>query len=113
MWIRIRERKLDGLRWGRRLAPPDRGIEVEQGGDDFSAIVERCRPDEPGLKLHVDLTEQPPLTLQCADERRHIAIVGRAADLLHDKRRPRSGGCRRVRDSRVDKVLDEGEAAQA
>src|SRR5262245_29695235 len=88
-------------------------VEVEKGGDDLPAIVQRCRSDEPSLKLHIGLTEQPPLTLQGADERRHIAIVGRAADLLHDKRLPRSGRCRRVRDSRVDKVPDEGAAAHA
>ena len=43
---RVRERELDGLRWGRRLAPQDRGIEVEKGGDEFPAIVQRCPPDD-------------------------------------------------------------------
>jgi len=38
--------------------------------------------------------------------------VDRAHDLLHDKRLPQSDGCR-VRGSRFDEVLDEGEAAQA
>ena len=95
--LRVRERELDGLRLGRRLAPQECGIEVEKGGDEFPAIVQRCRPDEPGLKPHVGFTEQPRLTLQPADERRQVAIVDRAADLLHDKRLPRSDGCRRVR----------------
>ena len=62
---------LDGLRRRRRLAPQDRGIEVEKGGDDFAAIVQRRRADEPSLKLHAGFTEQPRLTLQPADERRH------------------------------------------
>ena len=45
--LRVGERELDGLRWRRRLAPQDRGIEVEKGGDEFPAIVQRGRPDEP------------------------------------------------------------------
>ena len=54
------------------------GIEVEKGGDEFPAIVQRCRLDEPSLKLHAGFTEQPRLTLQPADERRQVAIVDRA-----------------------------------
>ncbi len=94
MGVRVRECELDGLRWRRRLAPQDRGIEVEKGGDEFAAIVQRCRRDEPSLKLHAGLTEQPRLTLQPADERRQVAIRDRAADLLHDKRLPQSDRCR-------------------
>ena len=44
---------------------------------------------------------------------RAIAVVGRATHPLHDERLPRSGTCRRVRDSRVDKVLDEGDPSHA
>jgi hypothetical protein len=95
-----------------RLSPQDCGIEVEKGDDELPTIVQRCRPDEIVLKPHAGFTEQPRLTLQPADERRQIAIVDRALDLLHDKRLPRSDGCR-VRRSLVDEVLDEGEAAQA
>ena len=40
--VRVRECELDGLRWRRRLAPQDCGIEVEKGDDEFSAIVQRC-----------------------------------------------------------------------
>ena len=50
--------------------------------------------DEPSLKPHVRVTKQPRLTLQPADERRQVAIVDRARDLLHDKRLPRSDRCR-------------------
>ena len=71
---RIGERELDGLRWGRRLAPQYRGIEVEKGGDEFPAIVQRCPPDDVRLKLHEGFTEQPRLTLQNANERRQVAI---------------------------------------
>ena len=46
MRLRVRDRELDGLRRGRRLAPQYRGIEVEQGRDEFPAIVQRGRSDE-------------------------------------------------------------------
>ena len=75
-------------------------------------IVQRCRTDEPSLKLHVGFTEQPRLTLQAADERLQIAIKDRAADLLHDKRLPQSD-CYRVCGSLFDEVLDEVAAAHA
>ena len=113
MCLRVRERKLDGLRLGRRLAPQECGIEVEKGDDEFPAIVQRCRPDELSLKLHAGFTEQPRLTLQPADERRQVAIVDRALDLLHDKRLPRSDALSRARGRCFDEVLDEGEAAHA
>ena len=76
--VRVSDRELDGLRWRRRLAPQYRGIEVEKGGDEFSAIVQRCALDEPGLKPHARVTKQPRLTLQPADERRQVAILDRA-----------------------------------
>ena len=109
---RVRERKLDRLRWGRRLAPQKRGIEVDKGADDVPTIVQRCRTDEPTLKLNVGFTEQPRLTLQAADERLQIAIKDRAADLLHDKGLPQSN-CYRVCGSLFDEVLDEVAAAHA
>ncbi len=80
--------------WRRRSA----GIEVEKGGDEFPAIVQRCAPDELGLKRHIGVAEQPRLTLQPADERRQVARrEARAADLLHDKHLPQSDALR-VRD---------------
>ena len=111
---RVGERKLDGLRLRRRLAPQECGIEVEKGDDEFPAIVQRGLPDELSLKLHAGFTEQPRLTLQPADERRQIAIVDRALDLLPEKHLPRSGRCgvREVLRSLFDEVLDEGEAAR-
>ena len=72
--VRVRERELDGLRRRRRLAPQDCGIEVEKGGDEFPAIVQRRRLDELILKRHEGVTEQPRLTLQLADERRQVAL---------------------------------------
>ena len=102
-----------GLRLRRRLAPQDCRIEVEQGGDDFPAIVQRGRPDEPILKLHAVVTEQPRLTLQPADERRHIAIVG-TARLTCSMTNAFHGPARcRVRSASFDEVLDEGAAAHA
>ena len=88
MRVRVSECVLDGLRRRWRLAPQYRGIEIEQGGNDGPAIVQGGRPDEPILKVHPVVTEQSRLTLQPADERRHIAIVGTARDLVHDKRDP-------------------------
>src|SRR5262245_57446386 len=48
-WKEVRlvvgERELDGLRWQRRLAPQNCGIEIEQGGDDGFAIVQDGRAD--------------------------------------------------------------------
>ena len=70
----VGERELDGLRRGRRLAPQDRGIEVEKGGDEFPAVFQRGRPDDVRLKLHEGFTEQPRLTLEKANERRQVAI---------------------------------------
>ena len=72
--------------WGGGWRRRSRGIEVEKGGDEFPAIVQRCRPDESSLKLHAGFTEQPRLTLQT--RRRtpsRSPSVDRAADLLHDE----------------------------
>ena len=77
-----------------------------------AAIVQGRRPDEPILKVHPVVTEQSRLTPQPADERRHIAIVGSARDLVHDKRDPQSGPFR-VRSSFFDEVRDEGATAHA
>ena len=110
---RVGERELDGLRRGRRLAAQDRGIEVEKGGDEFPAVVQRGRPDELRLKLHEGFTEQPRLTLQKADERRQVAILDRPADLLHDETPSTARPPSRARVSVVDEVLDEGEAPDA
>src|SRR5205823_5308298 len=45
------------------------GIEVEKGGDEFPAILQRCPSDDHRLKLDEVVTEQPRLTLQQAHER--------------------------------------------
>src|SRR5436305_8927 len=39
MCLRVRERKLDGLRLGRRLVSQDCGLEVEKSDDKVRAIV--------------------------------------------------------------------------
>ena len=49
MWMRVAERELDRLRW-RRLPPDERGIEIEQCGNEFSAIPHRCSLDKPDLE---------------------------------------------------------------
>src|SRR4051812_44455833 len=49
---RVCEREFDGLRSRRRLAPQYRGIEVEKGGDEFPAILQRGPADDLRLKLH-------------------------------------------------------------
>jgi hypothetical protein len=69
-------------------------------------------PPEPALKVHPVVSEQSRLTLQPADERRHIAIVGTARDLVHDKRDPQSGSGR-ARSPVFDEVRDEGAAVHA
>jgi hypothetical protein len=112
MRLRVRERDFDGLVWRRRLAPQNRGLEVEQRGNDGPAIVQRRDPDELTLKVHPVVTEQSRLTLQPADECRYIAYMGSARDLVHDKRDPQSGPFR-VRSSFFDEVRDEGAAAHA
>jgi hypothetical protein len=109
--VRVGEGELDGLRWRGRLAPQERGIELKKGGDDFPPTVQRCPPDEPNLKVHAGPTKQPWLTLQSANKRRQFTVLGRAPDLLHDKRLPRSERC--LVHTLFDEVLDEGEAAQA
>ena len=58
------------MRLRRRFAPEERGIEVEERADDVPVIVQGCRPDEPGLKLHVVFAKQPRLALQPAHEAR-------------------------------------------
>src|SRR5690349_15799579 len=103
---RVREGKLDGLRWGRRLAPQYRGIEIEQSGDELPAIFQRRGPDELSLKLHEGLTKQPRLPLQPARERGQITVVDGARDLLHDEPLPQSDRCRMGR-SLFDEVCDE------
>ena len=111
--VRVRECELDGLRWGRRLAPQDCGIEVEKGADEFPAIVlKTCGFDELGLKRHVGVAQQPRLTLQTADERRQIAVVDRAPDLLHDEHLPQSERCD-LRKVRFLESLDERDAVGA
>src|SRR5262245_14525211 len=121
MRLRVGEGELDCLRWGRRLAPQDRGTQVEKGGDEFPAIVQRCPSDDFYLKLHEAFTEQPRLTPQEANElrqvttprwRRHRGAVtapgaNRPADLLYDKRFPRPH-LGRVPRAVVDEALDEG-----
>ena len=74
MCPRVGERELDGLRLRRRLAPQDRGIEVEKGDDEFAAILQRCPPDDLRLKRHERFTEQPRFALQQANERRQVAL---------------------------------------
>src|SRR5262245_61886476 len=110
--VSVCECELDGLRRGRRLSAQECGLEVEESDDERRAIVQRCGPDQPNLKRHVRHTKQPRLTLEPANERIKVAVQDRAADLLHDKRFPRSGR-RRVPRSLLDEVLDEGEAAHA
>jgi len=51
-------------------------------------------------------------TALSADERLQVALADRAADLLHDKRLPRSERCR-VRRSLFDEVFDESQAPPA
>ncbi|RPI54585.1 MAG: hypothetical protein EHM55_10435 [Acidobacteria bacterium] len=63
MRVRVDECVLDRLRLGWRLAPQECGIEVEKGVDEFPAIVQSCDFDEPGLKRHVGVAQQPRLTL--------------------------------------------------
>ena len=120
---RVGERELDGLRRRRRLAAQDRGIQVEQDGDEFPAVVQRGRPDEVRLKLHEGVTEQPRLTLEQANERRQVAVPDwwrhrgrvtapgrdRPADLLHDETLPQADR-RRVPGPVFDEVADEGVA---
>ena len=71
---RVGKRELDGLCLRRRLAPLDRGIEVEKGGDELPAVLQRCAPDDVRLKVHEGFTEQPRLTLQQANECRQVAV---------------------------------------
>src|ERR1700682_3997397 len=70
--------------------PQYRGIKVEKGGDEFTAIVRRCDLDESDLKVHPVVAQEPRRTLQLADERRQIVIVNRTGDPFDDERLPRS-----------------------
>src|SRR5688500_1687874 len=86
--VGIGECVLDRLRWRRRLAAQECGIEGEQGGNDVVAAVQRRPLDEPDLEADAGFTPQPRLALQPASERGQIALLGRAPDLLHCKRSP-------------------------
>src|SRR5262249_54867123 len=57
--VRVGERELDRLRWRRRLATQDRGMEIKKGGDELPKTVQRCPPDDLCLKLHEGITKQP------------------------------------------------------
>ena len=94
-----------------RLVPQDCGLEVEKSDDEFPAIVQRCDANEVSLKPHKSVAKQPRLALS-ADERLQVALADRAADLLHDKRLPRSERCR-VRRSLFDEVFEESQAPPA
>ena len=113
--LRIRACEPDGRRRWPRLASQECGLEIEKSDDECFAIAQRGPLDEPDLKVHSGFTEQPRLALQPADERRQVALVDRAHDLLHEKRLPRSGGCGANEGQRslFDQILDEGEAARA
>src|SRR5919197_2698721 len=69
------ERELDGLRLRRRLAPQDRGTEVEEGGDELAAIVQRCPPDDLRLQLHERFTEAVRLRSFAASARHHASLA--------------------------------------
>ena len=49
---------------GAAAGAQDCRVEIEKGADECPAIVQRGRSDEPSLKRHVGVTEQPRLTLQ-------------------------------------------------
>src|SRR5262245_31706122 len=94
MSVRVSGRELDGLRWRRRLSPQERGIEIEKSDDEGGTTVQRRMLKFLKLKPHVVVAKKPGLALQPADECRQVALVFRAPDLAHDKRLPRSDGCR-------------------
>ena len=111
--LRVGARELDGLRPGRRLAPPQCRIEIEQRVDEVASVVHRCPLDKSNLKPDAGVTKQPRLPLQPVDEGRQVAILDRAHDLLHEERLPRPGGCgpHEAQRALFAEVLDEGEAA--
>jgi hypothetical protein len=87
----IRERELEGLRRGRRLPPQYRGIEVEQGRDEFPAIVQRGHFDQAHLKCHTRIRQRPCFVSQSIDKGCKVAVVQRASDPFHDETPPQSG----------------------
>ena len=94
--------------WRRRIAGSRSRRAAMNSPRSFSVAVS----DEPGLKRHVGVTEQPRLTLQPADERRQVAVVDRAPDLLHDEHLPQSELCD-LRKVRFLESLDERDAVGA
>jgi hypothetical protein len=102
--------------WRRSIA----GSKVEKRDDEFfQTVVQRNDANQFILKPYAGVTKQPRLTLESLDERRQVALVKRAPDLLHAKHLPQSNRCR-VTDNlpdefwwRFDEVLDEGTASHA
>src|SRR5262245_22179895 len=74
--------------------------------------LESRGPDEPMLKVDPGVAEQPRVTLQPADDLRHIAIVQRAPGSLYDERRPQAERCD-LRDARLRERRDESDAVHA
>ena len=97
------------------MAPTQRGVEVEQRDDEFTAIPHHGALDDSHLKSHVVVAEQPPLAPQPGDERGQVAILDRAHDLLHDKHLPRPAGlaCDEGERWSVDEVPNEATATDA
>ena len=107
MGVSVLEREADGRRLRRRATVPYRGIEIEELGDEPSAIVVRGNFDQPHLKAHGGFAEQVRLPLHPANKRRQIVFVKGTQDLVHDKRLPRASKHLWM----LDQVLDEGGAA--
>jgi hypothetical protein len=74
-----------------RRPPKCRGIEIEQGRDEFPAIDQRGHFDQAHLKCHRRIRQRPCFAPQSIDKGRQVAVVQRASDPFHDETPPQLG----------------------